>query len=347
MKHLYTLLILALCVCFTGCSDDDDDNVVKQLKVIKSDVIFDYNGGTGSIEFSSQLPASVSSTEDWCKASLNNNTVAITVETNYRPESRSAMVIITSGDEKTSIPVYQDGEKLITNLKDTQLSDKGEEVTFEYESILDVKVEGGDSSWLTYTFGNGKLTVKAAMLKVGERNATIKLIAGIHEVSATFTQMKGIDGTYDCFADYNGQEGAPFGTCVIEETDKKGVYQITPNGSTLDAPYVAKVRGNELVISFGQYLGMIDDANAPYVYLCAYDAAGRLSWGNKIEYVAKLGVLDENGYTMLIFKDNGTWDGNHVDGFYYAKFNDLLENGGSTTGAGIGPVPTNLVFIQR
>lgn len=346
MKHLYTLFILALCVCFTGCSDDDE-NVVKQLKVVSSNVIFEYNGGTGTIEFSSQLPASVETTADWCKASLSNNTVTVTVDANNRAESRSAMVIIKSGDEVTEVPVYQDGEKLITSMKDTQLSDKGEEVTFEYESLLDVKVEGGDSSWLTYTLGNGKLTIKAAMLKAGKRESTISLIAGIHKISATFTQIKGIDGEYDCFADLNGKKGAPFGTCIIEETENKGEYKITPKGSTVDAPYLARINGNEFVINFGQYLGKINDASAPYVYLCAYDAVGRLSWDSKIEYVAPLGVLNEDGYCILTFKDNGTWKDNHVDGFYYGKFTNLLENGGTTTGAGIGPVPTNLVFVQK
>ncbi len=346
MKQLYTLLILALCVCFTGCSDNDD-NVVKQLKVISSDVQFGYNGGTGTIQFSSVVPASVSATEDWCKTSLSNNTVTVTVDVNYRAEARSAMVIITAGDEETKIPVYQDGEKFVTDLSDTQFLDTGGEVTFECETILDIKIEGVDNSWLTCTIGNGKLTVKAAPLKAGKRECTLTLIAGVHKRSAIFSQLGNIIGTYDCFADLNGIATSPFGTCLIEETETNNVYKITPTGSTVDAPYLAKIRGNEFVINFGQYLIKDNDSKEPYIYLCAYDATGRLNGTSSIEYVAPFGVFNQKDQLVFAFKDNGTWPGYHVDGFYYGRFNNLVENGGTTTGRGIGPVPTNLIFVQR
>lgn len=345
MKNIYAIVTLMLCILFVGCSDDDDNAGVQSLRVISSDVSFDCKGGTGSIRVESSSTISASSTEEWCQLSVKENVVDMTIAPNLLIGSRSAMVVIRAGEEETRVPIYQLGDIFDTDLKNTDFTAKGGELTFRVKSNWEVSFEGVDETWITCTYSaaDEQVTVKALPLTEGGkyRMNTVKVKSGSHELSVTFTQVN-MAGKYACFIN-GGNNG--YGTCLIEETETDFLYKITPTGSAYDAPYYAKCKNGQFVISFGQYLGVISHASHPHVYLCAYDRAGRLSWGTSVEYVAPLDVVYSNGQMFLVFEDNGTWSGQKVDGFYYGLFTDLLENGGSTTGGGVAAI-VDLVWLK-
>lgn len=345
MKNIYAIVTLMLCVLFVGCSDDDGNAGVQSLRVVSSDVSFDCKGGTGSIHVESYSTISASSTEEWCQLSVKESVIDMTISPNLLIGSRSAMVVIRAGEEETRVPVYQLGDIFDTDLKNTDFTAKGGELTFRVKSNWDVSFENIDETWITCTYSaeDEQVTVKALPLTEGGkyRMNTVKVKSGTHEFPITFTQVN-MAGKYACYM--NGGSGG-YGTCLIEETETDFLYKITPAGSAYDAPYYAKCRNGQFVIYFGQYLGVSSNASFPRVYLCSYDKAGRLSWNTSIEYVAPLDAVYSNGQMFLVFKDNGTWSGQKVDGFYYGLFTDLLENGGTTTGSGLAAV-TDLVWLK-
>lgn len=347
MKNIYAIMTLMFCVLVVGCSDDN--NTGKQLlKVVASEASFNCQGGTGTIRVESSTSISATSTEEWCQVAVSENVVNVTVSPNLSLGSRTAMVIIHSaGEEETKVPVYQSGDIFDATLKSTDFTAKGGEVAFHVKSNWDISFEGVDEAWITCTYSakDEQVTIKAAPLTVGGkyRTNTIKVKSGTHEIPVTFTQAN-MEGKYTCYID--GGKTAN-GTCLIEETETAFLYKITPTGSHFDAPYYAKYRKGEFVINFGQYLGKGSDKTYPFVYLCSYDGTkSNLSWGSAIEYVAPISSVDASGKMKLVFKDNGTWPGFKVDGFYYALFTDLLENGGKTVGSGVAAI-IDLVWIKQ
>lgn len=345
MKKLYYIITLILCLFWTGCSDDDNNADETLLKVVSSEVSFDCAGGTGSIDVASSMAISATSTEEWCQVAVDANKINVTVSPNLLISSRTAMVTISAGSEMTQVPVYQLGDIFDTNLTSTDFTAKGGEVTFYVKSNWKVEFEGVDETWLScnYSAADQQVTITVAPLAEGGkfRSNTIKVKSGTHEVSVTFTQIN-IVGKYACYINA-GKDG--YGTCLIEETEKDFLYKVTPSGSAYDAPYYAKYRDGQLAIYFGQYLGPYKDETYPYLYLCAYDKTGHLTWGNSIEYVAPINTVNIEGLMMLVFGDNGSWSGQKVDGFYYGLFTNLLANGGTTSGKGIKSI-VDLIWLK-
>lgn len=335
MKNINAIMTLMLCILFVGCSDDDNHLGSSSLKVISSEVSFNNHGGMGIIRVESSEPISATSTEEWCQVAVEENIVNVAVSSNKGIDSRTAMVIISAGEEETKVPVYQLGDIFDTNLKSTDFTAKGGELVFHVKSDWDVEFEGIDNTWITciYSAEDEQVTVTATPLTEGGkyRVNTIKVKSGIHELPITFTQVNMV-GKYACAVN---KGATPYGTCLIEETETAFLYKVTPAGSAYDAPYYAKCRKGQFVISFGQYLGTAEDETYPYVYLCAFDKKGSLTWGSDQEYVAPLNAVDSSGEMVLTFRDNGTWPGGNVDGFYYGLFTNLLENGGKTDGYGV------------
>lgn len=340
MKKLYSILLATiLCGLTWGCSDDDENVAAPLMKVLSSEVTFDYTGGSGIIQFASEIPVEVSSSTDWCHVALQNKEVTMTVDINKHAESRTARVTLKAGNEITKIPVYQHGEKLVLEKPVTTLfSAKGGEISLKCQSVHDIAVTL-DTDWISYTLTDGVLKLTAQPLGyTGERSATCTIEAGVHKEVIKLTQefWEVMEGEYDCFS-----AGKPYGTCTIKKVEEN-VYQITPKGSIIDAPYIATLRGKELVINFGQVLGTMPyQGKTHLIILCAFNKEGRLTSSNEVEYVAQLGKTNEAQKPMLTFKDNGTWKDYKVDGFHYGLF---LPDG-STQGAGWQA--EDIVFVKQ
>lgn len=341
MKKLYSILLAAtiLCGLTWGCSDDDENVAAPLLKVVSSEVTFDYTGGSGIIQFASEIPVEVSSSTDWCHVALQNKEVTVTVDMNKRTESRTARVTLKAGNEVTKVPVYQHGEKLVLEKPATTLfSAKGGEISLKCQSVHDITVTL-DTDWISYTLTDGVLKLTAQPLGyTGERSATCTIEAGVHKEVIKLTQefWEVMEGEYDCFS-----AGKPYGTCTIKKVEEN-VYLITPKGSIIDAPYLATLRGKELVINFGQVLGNINlQGNTYIVILCAFDKQGYLNPSEEVEYVATLGEKNESQKAMLTFRDTGTWQGYHVEGFFYGCYDKDFNFSGN------GWQAEDIVFVKQ
>ena len=162
MKNVYAIMTLMLCILFVGCSDDDGNAGVQLLRVVSSDVSFDCKGGTGSIRVESSLAISASASEEWCQLSVKENVVDMTISPNLLIGSRSAMVVIRAGEEEARVPVYQLGDIFDTDMKSTDFTANGGELTFSVKSNWNVSFEEVDETWITCTYSaeDEQVTVK-------------------------------------------------------------------------------------------------------------------------------------------------------------------------------------------
>ncbi|WP_370795879.1 BACON domain-containing protein [Bacteroides stercorirosoris] len=326
MKKIINILILALCTMVVGCGDDDDAVKSPELTVISTDAQFTYKGGTGLIKVFATSAVEATAADSWCHISVSDQDISLSVDLNTSISSRTTMVTIRSANAKTEVPVTQLGDTFICDLKDVIFAPAGGDATFSLDTKRDVKVTV--PQWITYRRDENQIIFTApAIQDGGYRTSTVVIDDGSVAYTAGFTQMN-LNGVYDMLFTNGGKRYAAL--CKVESTGEANVYQLTTKGMPVDAAFQATYSEGHLVVSFGQYLGDID----PYkVYLCAYDNVGTLGWGTTVQYVAPI-ATDENYNMIFVFADNGTWQGQHVDGFYYGAFTGTPSN--STYKGGYG-----------
>ncbi len=312
MKKIINILILALCTMVVGCGDDDDAVKSPELTVISTDAQFTYKGGTGLIKVLATSAVEATAADSWCHISVSDQDISLSVDLNTSISSRTTMVTIRSANAKTEVPVTQLGDTFICDLKDVTFAPTGGDATFSLDTKRDVKVTV--PQWITYRRDENQIIFTVpAIQDGGYRTSTVVIDDGSVAYTAGFTQMN-LNGVYDMLFTNGGKRYAAL--CKVESTGEANVYQLTTKGMPVDAAFLATYSEGHLVVSFGQYLGDID----PYkVYLCAYDNVGTLGWGTTVQYVAPI-ATDENYNMIFVFADNGTWQGQHVDGFYYGAF---------------------------
>lgn len=112
MKYIHIIFALAVsCVFLYGCGDNDYEDIVPEITVVKSKVSFDSNEGTGIIEYYSHQNVTIKSDADWCTFTVKDDkTIEVRVTDNPEIIGRNAQITLaTPNGYSTSIPVNQQG----------------------------------------------------------------------------------------------------------------------------------------------------------------------------------------------------------------------------------------------
>lgn len=336
MKKTINLLAITLYLILTGCGDDDA--TVSTLRVISADTNYTVSGGTGIIEVEAIGEILAESNKSWCQVNVSNNVITVTVAPMKDISGRTALVTITSGTESTAIPVTQTGDAFICDMEDSEFDAEGGSVSFKLETVREYTISGITDDWISCKVDNNILTITAKPAPTGTiRAQDISIMVGNYKLKSTFTQAN-ISGEYQVL--YTYKEERYTGSCIIDFTEQKGLYIFQPSEMPINNPFNVMYNNGKLSISFGQYLGVL---SGYYLYLCAYDAVGTLSWGENIQYVA-LPEYDSEGKLTFEFGDNGSWAGRHVDGLYYGAFTGTPSN--STYAGGFATL-TDIVLILK
>lgn len=121
MKKIFGYIIAAFaCVAVVGCSDDDIDNPyahVNSIKIVDSQVAFSAPASSGSVKFSCAGSVSVTSNRDWCKATVDGDSVIVTVTDNESLNGRAANVTLRNGSDTLQVAVVQNGMKIHLSTK--------------------------------------------------------------------------------------------------------------------------------------------------------------------------------------------------------------------------------------
>ena len=147
---------------FTSCGKDDATyTAIPKLDVSKAEVLFESNGGTGSITINTSSPVTATTESTWLTVSANGNVVTATAPVNGSLDGRSATIIIKAGDAQAIVTATQKGSVYgINGGLEYELSDTAQaKVSIPVVQSAGVSVTSL-ADWLTASFNSETSTIE-------------------------------------------------------------------------------------------------------------------------------------------------------------------------------------------
>ena len=147
---------------FTSCGKDDATyTAIPKLDVSKAEVLFESNGGTGSITINTSSPVTATTESTWLTVSANGNVVTATAPVNGSLDGRSATIIIKAGDAQAIVTATQKGSVYgINGGLEYELSDTAQaKVSIPVVQSAGVTV-ASLADWLTASFNSETSTIE-------------------------------------------------------------------------------------------------------------------------------------------------------------------------------------------
>ena len=162
MKKIFVFFAAALMLFACKAEDPVLDDTSADVTVLKSDVLFDALGGTGSItvEDLSEGRLTAFSSSDWCEVSVNGNTVTVTADQNVSLDGRSARITLYANGKSSYVIAQQTGMEY--SFLDGDFLAEMEGGVFDVAGISTFPVEPStEYDWIKFveTDGGYKLTV--------------------------------------------------------------------------------------------------------------------------------------------------------------------------------------------
>lgn len=113
MKNLFYIALSLLLISATACKKDTAAGEVDlgYLNIEKSNVRFDYLGGTGEIVAATSSAVTAVLGEEtgaaWCELSTARNIVTVNVSENTGKQSRHTWVVVSADGRNIKVPVSQ------------------------------------------------------------------------------------------------------------------------------------------------------------------------------------------------------------------------------------------------
>jgi len=111
MAPLFMAAVL-LPLLFACSSDDPMAPASTQLAIVKSDLLFEPMGRTGSIEIAATGQVTAELQSSWCSATVDGRVVSVTTTDNTSFEGRTAILTIKADGLQVQVPVQQRGMAL-------------------------------------------------------------------------------------------------------------------------------------------------------------------------------------------------------------------------------------------
>lgn len=302
MKRIYHYLFLLTCLLFVACNDDD--NNAEGAYIIKSEVTFEAQGGTGTIEVSTDN-LSASSDQDWCKVEAEGNIVKVTVPQNIDIGGRTALITILANNNKLMVPVTQVAPVFIISSTDP-LSFFGNDETIELQvqSSLEVKISP-EADWIKYEKTGNTIAFHCTKSDVPLRTGQVKIMSGTKTVTLECKQTC-IEGEYTFTYTNTDWDDIDLDATLTKDPNEENTFILKgdlPYGRELKLKY----ENNKLAFHAGQYLGteIIDEKEYHLFMTLGY---GKLTpaWDYVVDYVAPM-EQDKKGNYFFEFVDGKHW----------------------------------------
>ena len=301
MKKLFNLLMIALCVFATACSDDDDPKPVP-LSVNPAELTFAVEGGSQEVTLS--LAGAIASPDkDWCTAVVTESKAKITVTANEETQIRTAKVTFTVGEQKVNVTVTQSGKEVVAE----ELTPEKTEVNFEAaggEEAVKVTATAAftaesSETWLTATAAADKVTLKAAANTGEARSAKVTLKMGEKVAEITVNQAAPKVITYE---DYLGT------WTVTSSMLEQGDYTIVVSQKVAGESYTVTGWGKSVVATDPKYaFTMQYVANQHAIAIYTEQSLGTYTDADDITYPVHLtGLIPYNGSYSYVTTTNPT-----------------------------------------
>ena len=217
MKKIFNIcLLLAVTAGFVACSDDNDagSNYLREnpVQVVNSKLTFTAAAQKGGVKFTAPAGSTVSVSDSWATAQLQNDSIVVSVTNNPAIDSRSAVLTIKNGNDSTNLPILQAGalfkykgaKYYAVSDKDTTLTlpytALGAEPSMELADAADASgvtsIENKDSAFVAHIGANttGEIRTFSLVLKNQENRDTITVTqGGIDDLAGKTYSLYGYD----------------------------------------------------------------------------------------------------------------------------------------------------------
>ncbi len=151
-KILSFVILLAGVISITSCSDDDATyQTTPKLEIANADVLFEAEGGDGSIVVNGSGTISATTNASWLSLSVQGNKVLVAAEPNLSLEGRSALIILVSAGTEAQVTATQKSSVYGVPSLDYEIGDYQASLDIDVVHNQDVTVES-QVDWLTATF---------------------------------------------------------------------------------------------------------------------------------------------------------------------------------------------------
>lgn len=157
MKKIFSLIVLlAGVIQFTSCGEDDATYTsTPKLDISQANVLFEAEGGTGSITINTASSVTATTESSWLTVSASGNKVTATASPNASLNGRSALIFIKEGNLQATVTATQKGSVFgIAGGFEYELADtQGSSVSIPVVHTSDVSVQSL-ADWLTASFNS-------------------------------------------------------------------------------------------------------------------------------------------------------------------------------------------------
>ncbi len=303
MKTSYTYLYLFfLCFLAASCSNDDNDPAATQI--LKSDVLFEAKGGTGTIELSTDQFKAVSD-QEWCTIQPEGSIIKVSVPQNTDIGGRTALITITTRDTELEVPVTQKAPVFIISSTDPlSFFGNDQKIELQVESSLSITVQS-DAEWLKCQQKDNSLIFSCTKSDVPLRTTQVKVTSGSKIVTLDCSQTC-IEGDYLFTYSTASWDDVALNATLTKDPAEENAF-ILKGDLPYGREFKLKYENGKLAFHAGQYLGKETiEGNEYHIFLTL--GYGRLvpAWDSVVDYVAPMEV-DKQGNYFFEFVDGKHW----------------------------------------
>ena len=263
MKKFYNLLIaLAAVMMIAACGKEENlyQAPEKTIEIVGTDVVFNPEGGTGSINITSTGAVSAVSNKDWCVASVAGNVVSVTVPHWTGIENRYALVTLKCGSYSVNVTVQQFGAVLggVTGVE--VVADAAGATQVVPVKANDTVSVSTDDDWITVSEEDGNVTIVVAKNTVqATRFGKVSVSVGesVHEIPVKqypeFVEEPSWTPGYGGRYRYNTTTLVEVVTNTVADGSEAGLYYINYY-SEADYKALKAPKGKSLCLAQGELL---------------------------------------------------------------------------------------------
>ncbi len=337
----YILAMLLGCLFMASCNETDC-SYLGDFKLVQSTTNYSANACTGYIMFDagsneSGVGVTATSSEEWCKVSVDASKVYISLDDNISIDSRTAMVTITNGSQTKRVPVTQLGCVTEFGEETSYLSaNKAMSIDYVARNTFGLEVTGLPE-WVSYTISENGIHFDVEANKTGaprKASAVIKALKVDKTQTVDFVQFSSDDLFGDWIAEYddplNEQKGLKANVKVeLDKSDSTvtitgfktavGTYPLVGK-LTKDGGY--EILGLQLI---GNYAGVYKIVQVPVISTLGF--ASNLSSTMKCNFTFEgttpcCKFVDKSGAKVVGYEIAALDDNNDL--YYLASITNLV-----------------------
>lgn len=192
MKRIYSFIALIAAVAmFTACgSDDASYKATPTLEITAADVLFEAEGGDGSIILNTNDDVVATTDANWLTLSVEGSKVIVTADPNLSLEGRNGVIKLRAGNTEAEVTATQKSSLYGVPSLEYEIGDYQASLSIPVVHSQDVTVES-QTSWLTAVWNEETNQIEIVAEdndEVEPREGTIILTMGDYSDEITITQ---------------------------------------------------------------------------------------------------------------------------------------------------------------